>query len=65
MSFSYSFSLLCCFNFILIGVPKAEWDDIDGERKEERIRPKKRELHELPYKEMVKSGNILREKIFD
>ena len=28
------------------------------ERKEERIKPKKRELHELPYKEIVKSRTV-------
>ena len=28
------------------------------ERKDERIRPKKKELHELPYFEIVKSGTI-------
>ena len=28
------------------------------ERKEERIKPKKGELHELPYKEIVKSGTV-------
>ena len=33
-----------------------EWQEIDRERKEDRVRPKKRELHELPYTEMVKSG---------
>ena len=31
---------------------------IDGERKEERIIPKKRELHELLYTKMVKFGTI-------
>ena len=28
------------------------------ERKEERIKPKKGELHELPYKEIVKSRTV-------
>ena len=31
---------------------------IDKERKEERIRPKKRELHGLLYTKIVKSGTI-------
>ena len=38
--------------------PKAGWDcqEIDRERKEERRRLKRRELHELRLAEMVKSG---------
>ena len=32
--------------------------EIYGERKEKRIRPNKRELHEQLYTEMVKSGTI-------
>ena len=32
--------------------------ETDGERKEERMKPKKRELHELPYFEIAKSGTI-------
>ena len=30
----------------------------DTERKEERIKPKKIDVHELPYTEIVKSGTI-------
>ena len=33
--------------------------ETDRIRKEERKRPKKRWLHELPYLEMVKSGTII------
>ena len=33
-----------------------EGQEINRERKEVTMRPKKRDLHELPYLEMVKSG---------
>ena len=33
--------------------------EIDKERKEDRVRPKKRELHGLPYTEIVQSGTII------
>ena len=32
--------------------------EIEKGRKDERLRPKKRKLHELPHKEIVKSGTI-------
>ena len=32
--------------------------EMDGERKGESERPKKRDLHELPYTEFIKSGTI-------
>ena len=57
MSFEASF-LLLCFPFLFIGIPNEEREtkqEIDGKRKEEGIRPKQRELHELPY---TKSVNI-------
>ena len=42
----------------MVFIPKAGWDcqEIDRERKEERRRLKRRELHELQLAEMVKSG---------
>ena len=50
MSFSASFSLHFAFILYLL---------TNGERKEERRRPKKRELHELLYyKKIVKFGTI-------
>ena len=58
-----------CFLLLFIGIPKAETgcQEIDRERKEDRVRPKKRELHGLPYTEIhglpyteiVQSGTIL------
>ena len=55
ISFLASFLLLCLnFNFPL--QCSKECLKIDVEREVERMRPKQRELHELPYKESVKSG---------
>ena len=55
--FLVSFSLHAFSAYIL-----AHWSwrclFIDRERKEEKMRLKKRELHELPYTEIVKSGII-------
>ena len=50
-----------CFLLLFIGIPKAETgcQEIDKERKEDRVRPKKRELHGLPYTEIVQSGTII------
>ena len=45
------------------GTPMAGWDAnkyVDREREEERVEPKRREIHEHPsYPEKVKSGTIL------
>ena len=52
--FSASFSLLCSL-FLFFGIPtQARMLRKNGERKEERRRPKKKALHELPYTEIVK-----------
>ena len=59
--FYASFSLLC-FLFLFYCIPKVGWKakkSINSERKQKRMRPKKRELHELPYTEMVKSGTVV------
>ena len=55
--FSASFLLI----FVLfIGIPKGRMGcrEIGRERKKERKRPKQIEFHELPRKEMVKSGTV-------
>ena len=48
------------FVFYLLASPKQNGTVCQGiyrESKEERMRPKKRELHELPYKKIVQSGD--------
>ena len=57
--FSASFSLHCLF-VLFIGIPKGRMGcrEIGRERKKERKRPKQIEFHELPRKEMVKSGTV-------
>ena len=59
MHFSASISLLCVL-FLLLVIPQAVrmGRDIESRREEERLSPKKRELHKLPYGEIVKSGDI-------
>ena len=58
-----SMSLLCHL-FLCIVIPKAGWNAnkylqyIYRKRKAKRTRPKKRQLHELPYTDLVKSGTI-------
>ena len=49
--------MLLCFLFLSKGIPKAEWDAKQKIRENET---KKRELHELLYSKIVKSGNIIR-----
>ena len=58
-TFSASFWLLCVlFLFTSISIPRMECQEIARERKAERMRPKKTELHELPYTKMLKTGII-------
>ena len=57
--FSASCSPYCLF-ILFIGIPKGRMGrrEIGRERKKERKRPKQIEFHELPRKEMVKSGTV-------
>ena len=50
----------CNSPFLYIGIPSGRMgcQEIDRERKEERMILKKREFHELPVTEIVKSGTI-------
>ena len=54
-----SFSLLYPIFFIFCHCQGwMERQEVDGERKDEKRRPEKRELHELPYTKLVKPGTI-------
>ena len=57
----FSLILATLFSFYIYWHPKSRIgsQDQDGERKEERIRPKKRDLHELLFTIMVKSHTIV------
>ena len=59
MSFLASLSAVVCFLFPFICIPNAGWSTkkwMDKEKKREKT--KKRDLHELPYKEIAKAGTL-------
>ena len=59
MQFSLFWSHSLFFLYRFLGIPSSFGGAskyIERERKEARMTPKKRELHELPYTEIVKSG---------
>ena len=58
ISFSASFGLLCFLFLFFASLIQDEMQRNGWKKKRREIGPTKRELHELPYIEMIKSGTI-------